>query len=159
MTTVNVPTNSEAGTLWSFTPSRVGDQTPIVACFELSHMKCATATREVLPPILLTLLSKLFPLPLVAQRLCTSGLDWEHNFLPWKNILLAHWLGCNLGRLSCKNELEFYRLELDSELAVCAIVVYYRLITVISYHGVLPTYGVLPYTICRGGPEKKWRPH
>ena len=105
--TLNVPTNSEAGTLWSFTPSRVGGHTPIVACIarlDTPHLKCATFPREVLPPILLTLLSKLFPLPLVAQGLCTSGLDWECNCLPWNSILLACWLRCNLRRFGCKSE-------------------------------------------------------
>ena len=100
-------TNSEAGMLWSFTSSRVGDHTPIVACvarLDTPHLKCATFTREVLPPILLTLLSKRFTLPLVAQRLCTSGLDWERNCLPWNSILMACWLRCNFRRFGCKSE-------------------------------------------------------
>ena len=110
---MHVPTNSEAGTLWSFTSSRVGDHTPIVACIarlDTPHLKCATATREVLPPILLTLLSKRFALPLVAQRLCTSGLDWERNWLPWNSILLACWLRCNFRRFGCKSEWEIEQL-------------------------------------------------
>ena len=82
-------------------------RTPIVACIvrlDLPHLKCATATREILPPILLTLFSKCFTPPLVVKWLCTSGLDWECNCLPWKNIILAQWLRSNFGRLGCKNK-------------------------------------------------------
>ena len=99
-------TNSEADTLWSFISSRIEDYTLVIACIfriDIPHLKHATFPRMTLPSSLFTLLSKLFPLPLVAQRLCSSGFDWECNCLSWKNIILACWLRHNFGRFNCKN--------------------------------------------------------
>ena len=109
--TVNILTNGEESAQWRCSSSKVGDHTPIVACitgldsseFQLCshHLKCAIFTREIQPLIHLTLLSKPFPLPLVVQ-FSSSGLDWECNCLPWKNVLLAFGLWHNCGRLGWK---------------------------------------------------------
>ena len=99
---VIILTNSEASVVWSFTSSRVGDYTLIIACIaclDLLHSKHAALSREVLPLIF----PKWFPLPLVVQWLCSSRFYRECNILPWKNVILADWLGCNFGRFGCKS--------------------------------------------------------
>ena len=84
----------------------VADRTAVAPFIRLvcpGDCQCSTIApprRTQLPLLTPTALHSWLPFPLVAQGLCSCGLDGEYDRISWDNIILGHWLTRNFRRLS-----------------------------------------------------------
>ena len=109
-------TNSEAGRLWGFTSSTVGDNTSVIACIAchdssefqstiFHFLEQTSITEEILPVLVSPPPPSRPPLPLVTERFRSSGFDGESHRFSWRNILQLLGLTDNSGRLSYRRSM------------------------------------------------------
>ena len=99
-------TESKICWIGSLATNVIADNTAVAPLIRPLHTRdgqCSTITplcRTQLPFSTSTPLLFWFPLPLVAQGLCSSGLDGEHNEFTLKGILHILWMSDDLGRFT-----------------------------------------------------------